>query len=197
MLFEMIFWLDYYSRRSLKPFGFVLSSLPAIVVDGSKSFSFPGSLITILSSNTPGSVSLVLGFAHDKSVRELFSTPQARSQQQTEILIHLLKKLAPANDISGVLYLVDPMWIFFPRIWNELQLKGSCACANKIPKQQYLWTWCQSVVPKDAPRDFGPEVAFGAKFQIPVARQGGREMSAPRPYVTEPFRPFSSISSWQ
>ena len=39
-----------------------------------------------------------------------------------------------------------------------------------------------SVVPNDAPRDFGPEVAFGAKFQIPVARQGGREMPAPRPY---------------
>ena len=37
--------------------------------------------------------------------------------------------------------------------------------------KQYLWTWRQSVVPNDAPRDFGPEVAFGAKFQIPVARQ--------------------------
>ena len=34
---------------------------------------------------------------------------------------------------------------------------------------------------------FRPEVAFGAKFQMPVARQGGREMSAARPYVTEPF----------
>ena len=43
---------------------------------------------------------------------------------------------------------------------------------------QYLWTWRQSAVPNDAPRDFGPEVAFGAKFQITVARQGGREMSA-------------------
>ena len=84
-------------------------------------------------------------------------------------------------------------WIFFPQIWKELQFQGSCACANKIPEQQYLWTWCRSVVPNDAPRDFDPEVAFGAKFQIPVARQGGREMSAPRPYVTEPFRPLSSI----
>ena len=36
---------------------------------------------------------------------------------------------------------------------------------------------------------------FGAKFQIPVARQGGREMSAPRPYLTEPFRPLSSINN--
>ena len=60
----------------------------------------------------------------------------------------------------------------------------------------YFWTWRQSVVPNDAPRDFGPEVAFGAKFQIPVARQKGTEMLDPRPYVTEPFRPLSSINSW-
>ena len=46
------------------------------------------------------------------------STPQARSQQETE---NLLKKLPPVNDISGVLYLVDPMWIFSPRMWEELQ----------------------------------------------------------------------------
>ena len=165
-------------------------------MDGSKSFSFPGcSLVRIVPSTTPGSVSLVHDFTQDKSVPYLFSSPQARSQQQTEILLHLLKKLAPVNEIRGVLYLVDPMWIFSPRMWEEVQFSGSCACANKIPKQQYLWTWCQSVVPNDAPRDFDPEVAFGAKFQIPVARQGGREMSAPRPYVTEPFRPLSSIGS--
>ena len=62
-------------------------------------------------------VSLVHGFSHSKSIPDLFSTPQARSQQQAEILIHLLKKLTPVNDISGVLYLVDPMRIFSPRIW--------------------------------------------------------------------------------
>ena len=28
---------------------------------------------------------------------------------------------------------------------------------------------------------------------MPVARQGGRELSAPRPYVTDPFHPLSSI----
>ena len=39
--------------------------------------------------------------------------------------------------------------------------------------------------------------AFGAKFQVPVARQGGRVMSAPRPRVTEPFHPLSSINNWQ
>ena len=74
-------------------------------------------LIRIVSSTTSGSVKLVHGFTHDKSAPYLFST----SQQQTEIVIHLLKKLAPVNDISGVLYLVDPMWIFPPRIWEEFQ----------------------------------------------------------------------------
>ena len=78
-----------------------------------------------------------------------------------------------------------------------------CACANNYPEHaisikarnraQYLWTRCQSVVPNDVPRDFGPVIAFGAKFQIPVARQGGREMSAPRPYVTDPFHSHSSF----
>ena len=97
-------------------------SLPAIVVDGSKSFSFPGcSLIRIVSSTTPGYVSLVHVFTHNKSVPCLFSTPQARSQQQTEILIHFLKKVGPVKDISSVFYLIGPMWIFSPRIWKVLQ----------------------------------------------------------------------------
>ena len=114
MLFEMIVLMHSYSRRSLKIFGcnglsdtftktssgglscvLVVSIFPAIVVDGSKSFSFLGcSFVRIVSSTTPGSVSLVHGFTHDKSVRYLFSTPQTRSQQQTEIVNHLLKKLA-------------------------------------------------------------------------------------------------------
>ena len=89
---------------------FVVSSLPVTLVDDSKSFSFPGfSLIRIVSSTTPASVLLVHGFTHDKSVPYLISTPQPRSQQQTEIFVHLLKKLAPENEISDVLSLVDPM----------------------------------------------------------------------------------------
>ena len=66
-------------------------------------------------------MSLVYGFTHGKGVPYLFSTPQARSQQRTEIVVHLLKKLAPVNDISGVLYVVEPMWIFSPRMWEDLQ----------------------------------------------------------------------------
>ena len=83
------------------------------------------------------------GFTHAKSVPHLFSTPQTRSQQQTGIFAHLLKKLAPVNEISGVLSLVDPMWIFSPLIWEELQFYGSCACANKISKQQYRTMLCE------------------------------------------------------
>ena len=72
---------QYHMLLSLKFFGwyglsdtftntyFVVSSLPAIVVDGSKSLSFPGCSSTrIVTSTTPGSVSLVHGFTHDKSV---------------------------------------------------------------------------------------------------------------------------------
>ena len=95
-----------------------VSSLPAIAVDGSESFLSQGcSLIRIVSSTTTGSVSLVHGFTHHKSVPYLFSTRQARSQQQTEILISLMKQLAPVNGISGALYLVNPMWVFSPPIW--------------------------------------------------------------------------------
>ena len=39
-------------------------------------------LIRIVSSTTPGSVSLVHGFTHGKSAPFLFSTPQARSPRQ-------------------------------------------------------------------------------------------------------------------
>ena len=48
---------------------FVVSSLPAFFVDGSKSFSFSGcSLNRIVSSTTPGSVSLVHGFTSSKVI---------------------------------------------------------------------------------------------------------------------------------
>ena len=65
-------------------------------------------------------------------------------------------------------------------------------CIKREEWAQYLWTWRQSVVPNDVPRDFGPVIAFGAKFHIPVARHWGREMSARRPFVTNPFHPLGS-----
>ena len=35
-------------------------------------------------------------------------------------------------------------------------------------------------------------IAFGTKYQISVSRQGGREMSAPRPCERDPFQPIGS-----
>ena len=51
--------------------------------------------IQVVFSITPGSVSLVHGVAHDKSVAYLFSTPQSRSQKQTEILYSLVEETRP------------------------------------------------------------------------------------------------------
>ena len=53
------------------------------------------------------------------------------SQQQTELLIHLLKKLAPINDISGVLYSVDPMCIFSSRIWKNISSREAAHAPTK------------------------------------------------------------------
>ena len=41
---------------------------------------------------------------------------------------------------------------------------------------------------------FRPVIALGAKVQKAVARQGGREIPAPRRYVTDPFHPLGPIS---
>ena len=47
------------------------------------------------------------------------------------------------------------------------------------------------------PRDFGPRIAYTVSLVSdtcrPPIRQGGREMSAPRPYETYPFLPHSSV----
>ena len=47
------------------------------------------------------------------------------------------------------------------------------------------------------PRDFGPRIAYTVSSVSdtcrPPIRQGGREMSAPRPYETDPFHPLCSV----
>ena len=88
MLFEMIFLLDSYSRRSLKNFGwyglsdtftktwsgglswvFVVSSLPTIVVDGSKFFSFPSSSLVLFSHTfLTRFLTCLKGFKHQLSL---------------------------------------------------------------------------------------------------------------------------------
>ena len=71
-IFRLVWSIWYVYKDLLFEDWVVVSSLPAIVVDGSKSFSFPGcSLIRIVSSTRPGSVSLARDFTRDKSVAYL------------------------------------------------------------------------------------------------------------------------------
>ena len=80
------------------------------------------------------------------------------------------------------------------RLWNHLMLSFRETAHAQAKYQDKSRAPCQIVVSNDFPRDFGPWVAFVSEVQIPVSRQGGgREMSAPRPYVTDPFHPLSSI----
>ena len=103
----------------------------------------------------------------------------------------MLRELVRVKDVNTVMYSLDPtQFISLPRIWYELELEETCACANKTPRQQYLWTWCQSVVPNDFPRDFGPWVAFvELRFRYlssPTGREG--EISRPLDHMRQiPF----------
>ena len=72
-----------------------------------------------------------------------------------------MKKIEMVNNNNSVLFSLPYADIFFFRgIWFELQFWRKCACVNKIPTEQYLWTRCQSFVPNDFSRDFGPVIAF-------------------------------------
>jgi len=122
MLFKIIFLLDSYPRRSFKfvrwygpsnTFAktssrgmscvFVVSSLPAVVVDSSLIVFISGLFFASACFFDYTRLCITSAWFYPRSVPYLSSTPQARSQLQTEILIHLLKELAPVNDISGVL----------------------------------------------------------------------------------------------
>ena len=108
--------------------------------------------------------------------------------KKTASLIHMLKNL---SQIIIVLYSLDSKRIFFPT--NKVR-------TSVIGKQRMRKKYIKKTVPLDVvpelrtercfPR-FSSVIGFGAKVQIPVARQGGREMSAPRPYVSDPFHSLS------
>ena len=59
---------------------------------------------------------------------------------------------------------------------------------NKMPKGQYLGTWCQGVGQSDVP-DFGLVIAFASQ----VLDACGQAVLAPRPYVT-PFMSKKPVS---
>lgn len=72
-------------------------------------------------------------------------------------------------------------------------VKKSCACANEIPevgKKWYLWTWHRSVATCNVSRDFDEDITLTVSWisytHRSLTRQGGREMSAPGRYETDP-----------
>ena len=118
-------------------------------------------------------MSLVHGFTHDKSVPYLFSTAQARSQQQTEILIHLFKKLAPVYDISGVLCLVDHVNNFFTNM-----VRTSVLGELRMRQENTEATVPLDVVPERRTERCSPRFRPGGRFWSQVSdtcRQAGRE----------------------
>ena len=85
--------------------------------------------------------------------------------------IHKLKNLT-----QTIMYSLQSKRIFFSHeCGRNFSYRKTTHAQKNISRKQYLWTWCQSVEPKDVHRDFSSVIAFGAKVQIPVARQGGRE----------------------
>ena len=58
---------------------------------------------------------------------------------------------------------------------------------------QYLWTWRQSVIPNEVPRDFSPVIAFGTKDTCCQAVRERNVARPPWPYVKDPFYPLGSI----
>lgn len=89
--------------------------------------------------------------------------------------------------------------------------KGSNNCANELthsqtkPKSPYFHKERKtSALPLDVEEEFRPndvlgdscpEMVSGAEVQIPVASHKGREMSAPRPCLTDVFHPLSTVSN--
>ena len=123
------------------------------------------------------------GFTHDKSVSYLFSTPQARSQQQTEILIHLLKKLAPINDIRGVSYLVDQKWTICRYFLHAYGKNSSYRAAAHAPTK-YQSNSTSGRGARASYRTMLPEISARRSLLEPSRRLSylsSRDMPAARP----------------
>ena len=81
-----------------------------------RSLSSPGcSLIQIVSSATLGSVTSAWFYPRLKYSLLVFDTSSKISTTNRNSY-PLIEEIRPVNDISDVLYLVDPIWIFSPRI---------------------------------------------------------------------------------
>ena len=103
-----------------------------------------------------------------------------------------VEETRPSKWHQRVLHLVNPMWIFSPRIWDfssRVAAHAPTKCQSNSTSGRGARASYQTMLPEISAR----RSLLWVKLQIPVARQGGREMSAPRPRVTDPFHPLSSI----
>ena len=107
-----------------------------------------------------------------------------------------MKKLAPVNDISGVLFLVDPTWIFSPRMWWNFSSRVAAHALTKYQSNSNSGRGARASYRAMLPEISARRSLLQPSFRYLLSgREGEREMSAPRPYVTEPFRPLSSVSN--
>ena len=94
------------------------------------------------------------------------------------------------------------------RVWDrpffdyiKISVLKTCVCADELTGQTKAEEPVSSTSRRGAraayhdeyPRDFGPRIAYTVSLVSDTSRppiwQGGREMSAPRPYETTPFHP--------
>ena len=71
---------------------------------------------------------------------------------------------------------------------------------NLEPVSSTCRRWARAAYHDEYPRDFGPRIAYTVSVVSdtcrPPIRQGGREMSAPRPYETYPFHQPALFTSY-
>ena len=83
------------------------------------------------------------------------------SKLQTTVKLTFWSQVARVNFVIGVRFLVDPTQIFYPMNMVGTSVQGKLRMRKQNTKTTVpLDVAPDDDVPDDAPRDFGPEVAF-------------------------------------
>ena len=111
---------------------------------------------------------------------------------------HMLRKLARVNDVNNVRYSLEPkQFIPLPRIWQEQEKEGTCACTSKtlnLHKRRKMRTVPLDVVPERRTKRFPPRFRPVGRFcelrfrylSSPTGREG--EISRPLDHMRQiPF----------
>ena len=78
------------------------------------------------------------------------------------------------------------------RPYTSIPSKGLACVAGGIVSAREIKFWTSERPSREENGERDSEIGISDTCH----QAGGREMSAPRPYVTDPFRPLSSISNW-